>query len=91
MTWHGTEEQRLRGEHMRYVNHIRVWAFDKAPLELQALSRNGGDEDWLALVPPEYDDRYVGWLESPAFGCCCVDEYEHPELPGYTVHIGSHA
>lgn len=76
---------------MKYPNHIRVWRFEDAPKELQDLSTNGGDEDWVALIPPRLKDAYIPWLEQPSFGCCDVDSYEHPELPGYTVKIGCHA
>jgi hypothetical protein len=30
---------------------IIVWRFEDAPADLGALSRHGGDEDWLAVVP----------------------------------------
>ena len=74
------------------INHIRIWKFDDAPEELQALSRNGGDEDWVALIPPKLVDEWIPFLEQgTSFGCCSVREYEHPELPGYKVRIGSHA
>lgn len=54
---------------------IRVWRFSDAPAELQ-FGDNGGDEDWLALVPPEYADEWIGWLDSGgAFGCCGVNQY----------------
>lgn len=73
-------------------NHIRVWRFEDAPEELQALSRNGGDEDWIALIPPKLADKYIGWLEEgQSFGCCTVEVHTHPELPGYEVRIGCHA
>lgn len=67
---------------------ILVWPFDKAPPAYQALSQNGGDEDWLAFVPRQYEDQYIHWLQSPSFGCC--DIAEHKVVNG-TVYIGSHA
>ena len=30
---------------------IQVWRFDGAPEEYQRLATQGGDEDWLAVVP----------------------------------------
>jgi hypothetical protein len=67
---------------------IRVWAFKEAPKQFKDLSTNGGDEDWVALVPPGYG--YVGWLEDGTqFGCCDVSSYDQPD--GYKVYIGSHA
>jgi hypothetical protein len=70
---------------------IRVWGFYDAPENLQGLSQNGGDEDWLAEIPPKYQDEYISWLETPSFGCCCVDEYDHPTKKNWKVKIGSHA
>lgn len=72
-------------------NHIRVWRWEDAPEELKALSCHGGDEDWIALIPPLLKDEYIGWVESDAFGCCRVSTHTHPELPEYTVRIGAHA
>ena len=70
--------------------HIRVWSFYDAPSELRALSTHGGDEDWLALVPPHLSKDYIGWLESGSrFGCCEVDETLL--VGGWAVHIGAHA
>lgn len=40
-----------------------VWRFHEAPEKYQALSCNGGDEDWLAFVPLypfDGDDAPVG-------------------------------
>lgn len=73
-------------------NHIRVWRFNDAPDELKALSNHGGDEDWLALVPPLLVDEYIPWIEeSCGFGRCCVSVHTHPELSGYHIRIGAHA
>lgn len=74
------------------LNHIRVWRFEDAPEELRGLSRHGGDEDWLALIPPKYAGDWIGWMESGTnFGRCDVSEHVHPELPGFVVRIGAHA
>lgn len=73
---------------------IKVWAFHEAPEELRALSEHGGDEDWLAIVPPYF---YKGWrnppvwLERGSFGCAGIDKHNHPTLPGWKVYIGAHA
>lgn len=71
------------------ANAIIVWRFCEAPEPLQNLSENGGDEDWLALVPPTMKDDWIGWLESPSFGCSAVDEFNLGD--GSAVKIGSHA
>jgi hypothetical protein len=69
---------------------ITVWSFYDAPYDLQALSPHGGDEDWLAEVPPQFD--YVSWMESGShFGCCDVSTHPHPTKMGWTVRIGAHA
>jgi len=73
------------------MRSITVWRFEDAPEELQKFSTNGGDEDWLALVPKEVMDQvgYIGWLETGSFGYCCTDRYELPN--GDIVFIGAHA
>ena len=73
---------------------IEVWRFEDAPENLRALSDHGGDEDWVAALPPEYCDDYIGWMEAGhlgGFGCCDVSEHEHPNRPGWIVKIGAHA
>ena len=40
---------------------IIVWEYYEAPAELQ-ISNNGGDEDWIAELPPEYHDWPPSWL-----------------------------
>jgi hypothetical protein len=35
---------------------ISIWRFHEAPEELRALSPHGGDEDWLAELPPTFAD-----------------------------------
>lgn len=74
-----------------FDKHIQIWAWEDAPPILKKLSDNGGDEDWLAIVPPHLAEQCIQWLEVPSFGCCCVDEYEHPWLDGYVVRVGCHA
>lgn len=71
---------------------ILVWAFMDAPQELRALSTHGGDEDWVASIPPEYQGHPICWMEQGTpFGVCDVYEYPHPFLMGYVVRIGAHA
>jgi len=68
---------------------IKVWRFKESPKEYQAMSNNGGDEDWVAFIPDEMSAYWVAWLESGTpFGCCCVDEFK---VDGGTIKIGSHA
>ena len=67
---------------------ILVWKFHEAPDELKALSDNGGDEDWLALIPRHLKDAYIPWLEVGPFGVCDVNQYESEYGMGY---IGVHA
>lgn len=68
---------------------IRIWRFAEAPIELQAYSANGGDEDWLAFVPKNYDDAFLPFLAYPHFGVCDVSA--HTTEHGDRVFIGSHA
>lgn len=71
---------------------IRVWRWEDAPEHLQALSKHGGDEDWVAAIPPELANDWIGWMdEGTSFGCCSVDEFSHPTRIGWKVRIGAHA
>lgn len=78
---------------MNLTTAILVWPFGDAPTELQALSTNGGDEDWLALVPPHLTNSDIPWLGSDddagPFGVCCINHYPLPD--GRLVVIGAHA
>lgn len=70
--------------------HILVWKFEDAPDHLKALSRHGGDEDWLALIPVGLADEWIGWmLEGTSFGCFSVSEYKLEG--GHIVRIGAHS
>lgn len=53
-------------------DHIRIWRFSDAPLELRnACHHNGGDEDWLAVVPQSVAaEGAVTFLESSSFDSC---------------------
>lgn len=69
---------------------IRVWAWRDAPQELRVLSNHGGDEDWVAAIPPEAYNRDPYWADSGTnFGCCDVEAHELPA--GWRVLIGAHA
>lgn len=71
---------------------ILVWDFASAPEHLRNLSTSGGDEDWLAEVPPEFGRDGISWMwEGGAYGCCSVDWLDHPDKPGWFISIGSHA
>jgi hypothetical protein len=69
---------------------IQVWRWEDAPAEYRALSPHGGDEDWVARIPPRFTDTWIGWMEpGTPFGCCDVSE--HPQPDGSLVRIGAHA
>lgn len=71
---------------------IRVWSWEDAPQKLKDLSEHGGDEDWLALLPPKHAFGWIEWLEDgSSFGCCSVSKHTHPDFPGYEIRIGAHA
>jgi hypothetical protein len=74
-------------------SHVKIFEFKNAPQELKLLSCNGGDEDWIAILPNDFNDGFRPfWLEEgTSFGCCCVDEYEHPNYPNCKILIGCHS
>lgn len=54
---------------------ILVWQFGDAPEWLQKLCDQGGDEQWVALVPR--GQPRPPWAESgTAFGACTVTRHE---------------
>ena len=68
-----------------------VWQFDQAPVELRALSSNGGDEDWLVELPPGYEDCGLPfWIEAMD-ASHEPEQCPHPTKPDWKVYIGSHA
>lgn len=72
------------------MDPIKVWKFKDAPDEYRNLSRHGGDEDWVALVPANYSNEWLGWAEEGTnFGCCSVSRHELEG--GAYVLIGAHA
>lgn len=68
--------------------YLKVWVFHEAPAEYRALSTNGGDEDYLVLIPKEWIDKQPipVWLD---FFSPSVDYHELPD--GAVVCIGAHA
>ena len=71
---------------------IKVWVFEDAPTELQALSQHGGDEDWLVLVPAVLDKDWERW--EPLWLSktdTCDAPSRHTLDNGDVVYIGAHA
>ena len=69
---------------------IKIWRFEDAPKELRDQCDDGGDEDWLALIPKPLACAYIGFLdEGTAFGCCCVEV--HKLKNGDEIRVGKHA
>lgn len=73
---------------LRDPKAVIVWRFDEAPANLRALSRHGGDEDWLAVLPPNQTAPMWASPGSP-FGVCDVSEHEL--VDGRMVLIGAHS
>lgn len=74
----------------RAARTIQVWRWEDAPADLQDLSDHGGDEDWVAFVPPALKGIRLDWAQSGTqFGICDVQVIERED--GSTVYIGAHA
>lgn len=74
---------------MKQRPKIVVWAWEDAPGIYKALSRNGGDEDYIAFVPDDWPYHDPLWLdEGSAFGCCAVERHE---VERGHILIGCHA
>lgn len=72
---------------------LKTWSFSDAPEEYKLLSDNGGDEDWITLVPRSWgegDGYWIPWLEDYCgqYGACRTNKYEVAE--GW-IYIGCHS
>ena len=41
---------------------IQVWRWEDAPEDFRQMSKYGGDEEWVALVPPALAGERIGWI-----------------------------
>ena len=69
---------------------VTVWRFDYAPTAIQEAASQGGDEDWIAEIPPALDQYGLPfWIEA-------MDSMRepkrvtHPTKPGWQLIVGSH-
>lgn len=70
--------------------YIAVWRFEDAPKAFQALSTNGGDEDWIAFIPDGFPGGVPYWMgDSADRGWCNIADWY--DVEGGRVVIGSHA
>jgi hypothetical protein len=76
---------------MNLEHAIIVWAFDDAPEKYRSLSTHGGDEDWVALLPPSIRSAEDVWWMHAGGAFAIFDYSEHPLPDGRTVVIGAHA
>jgi hypothetical protein len=67
---------------------IRLWYWEDAPQDLQILSDNGGDEDYVVLVPKGVGIPFFFYSGS-SFARWGVQTIERED--GSTVLIGCHA
>ena len=68
------------------TNPMQIWQFYDAPPELQALSENGGDEDWVIVA----ELGSVGNADVIA-DRLAIRDYEKHEHDGKVVFITNHA
>ena len=68
---------------------VVIWNFSDAPQSLKDLSQNGGDEDYLLLIPRFELDFLPSWLETI---CADGDFYDYDLLgfPDFIVRITHH-
>ena len=74
--------------------HIKMWPFKKAPEVLRVLSPNGGDEEWLALVPKDengdWDWFAECYLAAQSLDVIVIDLASHiPSLSNYMMLIAA--
>ena len=77
---------------------IEIWKFANAPEYYRKLSKHGGDEDWIALVPEGlmgellvdvfFGGSFPNTRYNP-FGCSSIES--HLLTSGDMIYIGAHA
>lgn len=78
----------LADEDVRVLPVMQVWRFDDAPEELRRLSRHGGDEDWVVMVPAGYEPvTAMNLVERLTVS----DSEVHIQPDGSAVYITAHA
>lgn len=66
---------------------LLTWRFQDTPEEWRWLAHQGGDEDWVTLVPDHVEAP--AWLEEgSSYGCCSVNTVD---IEVGTLHVGCHA
>lgn len=93
---HSAERERLVDAAMVYISSlggpshecISLYPWDKTPEALRALSDHGGDEDWLAALPPGIPYSECYWLDLMGV---CGEPSEYKLRDGWVVLIGAHA
>ncbi len=74
-------------------NAILVWDFDDAPEKYQKMSTNGGDEDYIFLVPNSFIEKHgIPWW----FSCSALSPGRDDPQPikldnGDVIFIFTHA
>lgn len=66
-------------------NMIMIWKWTDTPEIFKKLSQHGGDEDWVARIPPHFE--IPKWIWS--IGVCRTDL--HVLDNGARILIGAHA
>lgn len=72
------------------MKHIIIYEFDDAPEELQALSEQGGDEDWIIIIPNDILNKHHGYITMFETGFIDNQEATHESFPDCTIYISSH-
>lgn len=72
------------------TSFIQVYPWVNAPQSLRDLSDNGGDEDWVVVLPPGMSENrsWYFWLQKMD---TCDSPQEYVLQDGWVVVIGSHA
>lgn len=78
-------------------NFIKVYEFCGAPKYLQDLSTNGGDENWIAVVPAKIlhtHSNYISFLNSTSFDSMGepleFDVFSEDNIKTHKIFIGCH-
>lgn len=70
---------------------ISIWRFDDAPIEMQRMSTNGGDEDWIILFPVGMTEDNMPWEFDKMVRAMAVCDADYHTIDGRLFAITCHA
>ena len=68
---------------------IYVPDLEPVPASVNRVIEDPDDIDYIAVIPPKWDEEVISILECEHFGCCHIEHY--PMGDGRIVVVGHHS